>query len=67
MHYQAHAMAAIMYTMVGAHDMSRRSLQIVWSANPDYDINEFYSVYAFQKDEDIRRITQTFKEAKRNF
>jgi TolB-like protein/tetratricopeptide (TPR) repeat protein len=67
MHYQAYAMGAIIFTMAGDHDSARSALQYVWSINPDYDIKEFFSVYAFQKDEDIRNISQAFEEARRNF
>lgn len=66
MHYQAQAMGIVIFTMAGEYDMARRSLHDVLLVNPDYDISEFFSVYAFQKDEDVRRITQAFEEAKRN-
>jgi hypothetical protein len=52
--------------MGGRHDMAREALELVWAVNPDYDLEEFFSVYAFQRDDDIRRITEAFEEAKRN-
>lgn len=66
MHYQAHAMAVAIYALVGERDLARRALQKVWADNPDYDIKEFFSVYAFQDDDDVQRITQAFEEIKRN-
>jgi TolB-like protein/Tfp pilus assembly protein PilF len=66
LHYQARAMGAVILTMGGRHDMAREALELVWAVNPDYDLEEFFSVYAFQRDDDIRRITEAFEEAKRN-
>ena len=66
MHYQAHAMAAAILALVGERDLARRELQRVRTVVPDYDTKEFFSVYAFQDDEDVRRITQAFEEIKRN-
>ena len=65
MHYQAQAIATAVFALTGERDLARVALGKVWAANPDYDIKEFFSVYAFQKGEDIRRITQAFEETRR--
>jgi TolB-like protein len=65
MHYQAVAMGIVIYQMAGEFDLAIDALRKVLAVKPDYDINEFFSVYAFQKDEDIRRISHAFEDIKR--
>ena len=64
-HYQAHAWGVPIFTLVGRPDLANDCLKRVLKVNPDYDIQEFFSAHAFQKDDDVRRITQAFQEAKR--
>jgi len=65
-HYQAHAWAVAIFNLAGRPDLVNGSLKRVLTVNPDYDIQEFFSVHAFQNDDDVRRITQAFQEAKRH-
>jgi len=65
-HHQAHAWAVAIFTMAGRPDLAGVSLKRVLAVNPDYDIREFFSVHAFQIDDDVRRITEAFGEAKRH-
>ena len=65
MHYQARAMGVVIFEMAGEIVLAKDSLERVWAVKPDYDLKEFFSVYAFQKDDDIRRITHAFENIKR--
>jgi len=65
MHYQAAALGVAIFQMAGEIELAKESLQRVWAVKPDYDLNEFFSVYAFRKDEDIRRITHAFEDITR--
>jgi tetratricopeptide (TPR) repeat protein len=66
-HHQAHAWGVAIFNLVGRPDRANDSLKRVLTANPDYDIQEFFSVHAFQNDDDVRQITQAFKDAKRHY
>ena len=65
LHYQARAMGVIIGALVDDLDLADESMQLVLSVKPDYDLSEFFSVYAFQSDDDIRRITETWESVKR--
>lgn len=65
LHYQARAMGVVIYGMAGKPELAKEQLKIVLAVNPNYDLKEFFSVYAFRKDEDIRRIKQVFREIRR--
>ena len=65
-HYQAQAIAATIYALAGERDLARTAFRKVRAVNPVYDTREFFSVYAFQDGEDIRRITAAIEETKRN-
>jgi TolB-like protein/Tfp pilus assembly protein PilF len=67
LHYQARAMGVVIFQLAGEYDLARESLRLVWSVKPDYDLKEFFSVYAFQDDDDVRRITEAFAAAKHNY
>lgn len=45
--------------------VARGLLEQVREVRPDYDINEFFSVYCFQKEDDVRRISRAFERADR--
>ena len=62
MHYQARAMGVVILAMAGEIKLAKESMQRVLAVKPDYDIDEFFSVYAFRKDEDVRRITHAFED-----
>jgi hypothetical protein len=62
MHYQARAMGVVILAMAGEIELAKESMQRVLAVKPDYDIDEFFSVYAFRKDEDVRRITHAFED-----
>ena len=64
-HYQAKAMAAISYALVGEPDSARAMFGQVKRVNPDYSADDFFSVYAFQAQEDIQRITRAFEDLQR--
>jgi tetratricopeptide (TPR) repeat protein len=61
LHYQAHAMGVAICSLAGDLEMARNSLETVRRVKPDYSLDEFFSVYAFQKEDDIRRITKAFE------
>ena len=65
-HYQAQAIAAAIFALVGERDLARQAFAKVRAVNPDYDIKEFFSVYSFRKEDDIRRITEALQQAKSN-
>ena len=64
-HYQAQAIAAAIFALSGKRGAARNAFRKVRAVNPDYDTEEFFSVYAFQDKEDIRRITEALEIAKR--
>jgi tetratricopeptide (TPR) repeat protein len=66
-HHQAHAWAVAIFTLAGRLDLADGSLKCVLTANPDYDIQEFFSAHAFQNEDDVQRITWAFQEAKRHY
>jgi TolB-like protein/Tfp pilus assembly protein PilF len=61
LHYQAHAMGVAICSLAGDLEMARNSLETVRRVKPDYSLDDFFSVYAFQKEDDIRRITKAFE------
>jgi len=65
LHYQAAAMGVVIFQMAGETELAIDSMRRVLAVKPLYDINEFFSVYAFQKDEDIRRISYAFEDIRR--
>lgn len=65
MHYQAHAMVVVISAIVGDLQLADQSMRRVLAVKPDYDLTEFFKVYAFQNDDDIRRITENWKEVRR--
>lgn len=62
MHHQAHAITAAIFALAGERDLARQELQQVRAVNPGYDAKEFFSTYAFQNDDDVRRITQAINQ-----
>jgi hypothetical protein len=65
MHYQAHAIIVVISAIAGDTQLADRSMRRVLAVNPGYDLNEFFRVYAFQKDDDIRRITEAWEDVRR--
>jgi tetratricopeptide (TPR) repeat protein len=61
-HHQAQAMAVAIFSLTGERDIARTLLEQVRKANPDYSLDEFFAVYAFQKQDDIRQITRAFED-----
>lgn len=64
-HYQARAMGVVIGAIAGNMQLAEESMRHVLAVKPDYDINEFFSVYAFQNDDDVRCITEAWKDVKR--
>ena len=64
-HYQASAMGVAILALAGQLNQAKESLERVRSVNPDYNVNDFLSVYAFRSDDDVRRITEAFKQTQR--
>ncbi|MEM8548217.1 MAG: winged helix-turn-helix domain-containing protein [Pseudomonadota bacterium] len=61
-HYQARAMSAVTFSLTGETELARHALQRVRAVKPDYDLNEFFAVYAFQQEDDIKRISDAFRK-----
>jgi TolB-like protein/Tfp pilus assembly protein PilF len=66
LHYQAYAMGVVIFSIAGEIELAKECLRRVLAVKSDYDIEEFFSVNAFQKDEDVRRITHAFEQVKRD-
>jgi TolB-like protein len=64
-HYQALAWAAMCYSISGRLDKARPLLERVRAVNADYSVEDFFAVYAFQRDRDIERIREAFAAADR--
>jgi uncharacterized protein HemY len=64
-HYQARAVAAAIYALTGELEKARDMLARVKKVKPDYSIDDFFATYAFQTQDDIRRITAAFESAAR--
>lgn len=62
-HYQAHAFGVVIFTLTGHESVARDYLQKVRAVKPDYDVEDFLSVYAFQQEDDIKRIRAAFAGA----
>ena len=66
MHYQAYAMTVAIFAVAGDHDTAEKLLERVRGVKPDYSLDDFFSVYAFQKTEDVRRIARAFNSVERS-
>lgn len=64
-HYQANAFCVVIFAISGRADLAAEQLKLVHAVDPNYDVDEFLSVYAFQQDTDIDQIRRGFKDAKR--
>ena len=53
-------MGVVVYSLIDEIEMAKDSLRKVRAVKPDYDVDDFFSVYAFRKDDDIRRLTHAF-------
>ncbi len=66
MHFQACATSAAALAIAGeaalARDVLRRR---VLAADPNYDADEFFSVYAYRNVDDVRRINAAFEQIRR--
>jgi len=65
-HYQAQAVAVAIFSLSGQLEKARVMLARVRKVIPDYGIDDFLATYAFQTQDDIRRITVAFEAAVRN-
>lgn len=61
-HYQALAFAMVIFSLIEEFELAQEMLKRVQAVKPGYDIKEFFSVYAFQKDEDVQRITSALND-----
>lgn len=61
LHYQAQAMGVAIFALAGEWDTARKLLQQVKNVKPDYCLDDFFAVYAFQKQDDIQRISEALK------
>jgi len=64
-HYQAQAMGVAIYALSGDRESARSLLERVRRVKPDYSLDDYFSVYAFQKQDDIRQITNAFGSVER--
>lgn len=64
-HYQAHAMTVAIFSVAGDLESATRLLERVKSVKPDYSLDDFFSVYPFQKQDDVRRISRAFGSVER--
>lgn len=64
-HYQAHALGVVLFSLAGDPERAEQALRDARAVKPDYDLNEFFSVYAFQREEDIRLLTDAFRDIER--
>jgi len=62
MHYQAHAVCAVIFAISDRPDLAVEQLKLVHAVDPNYDADEFLSAYAFQQDADIEQIRRGFKD-----
>jgi tetratricopeptide (TPR) repeat protein len=61
-HYQALAFAAVTHALDGRRKKAREFLQRIRVERPDYGIDDFLSVYRFQRDQDIERLYKAFRD-----
>lgn len=64
-HYQALAFAAVTHALDGRRKKAREFLQRIQVERPDYGIDEFLSVYRFQRKHDIERLQKAFRDMER--
>jgi len=62
-HYQAHAVAAAIFALSGEIEKARDMLARVKKVKPNYGIDDFFATYAFQTQDDIRRISAALESA----
>jgi hypothetical protein len=55
----------VIFAIAGQPDLAAEQLKLVRAVDPNYDVDEFLSVYAFQHDADIDQIRRGFKDAER--
>ncbi len=64
-HYQANAMCVAIYAVAGQPELAAEQLRKVRAVDPNYDVEDYFSVYAFQRNADIEEIRKGFLEAER--
>ena len=64
-HYQAQAVATVIYGLCGELEKARDMFVQVKKVNPNYSHKEFLATFAFQLDDDIRRIVAAFESVER--
>ncbi|MEO0436174.1 MAG: winged helix-turn-helix domain-containing protein [Pseudomonadota bacterium] len=65
LHYQAYAYGAAVLGVSGNVEVAADCLRKVHAVNPKYTADDYFSIYAFQREDDIDRIRRAFTEAKR--
>lgn len=65
MHHQAYAMTVAIFAVTGDHDIAQKLLERVRSVRPDYSLDDFFTVYAFQNQDDVRRIARAFSSVEK--
>lgn len=64
-HYQALAFAAVTHALDGRRKRAREFLQRIQTERPNYGIDEFLSVYRFQRKHDLERLHKAFRDMER--
>jgi TolB-like protein len=64
-HYQALAFAAVTHALDGRRKTAREFLQRIRAERPDYGIDDFLSVYRFQRKQDIERLYKAFRDVEK--
>ena len=65
MHYQARAMCVAVFSVAEEPELAAEQLRQVRTVNPNYGVQDFFDVYAFQHAPDIDKIKAGFRAAER--
>jgi hypothetical protein len=64
-HYLVTAFAAVTHAVSGELDQAGRYFSQIRKVSPDFDVDDFLTVFAFQRDRDLKRVGKAFDDMRK--